>query len=237
MLKILVLLLSLFVFAACGSEDGPTGDVVVGITSDFDAGSDLERLEVVMKADGEVLSEQTLALGSSAGKINFPAELAFEGVDDGAALEVRLDGFDADGVLRVVRSVRVTAKADERLLVRVHLEALCRRKLAMEEEDGIAGAPTCNDPTDTCIAGECQDSTGELEPYLDDWARSFGDACKPSDAGEPFIAVGQGQSDYFPAEGRRLCAGRGRSAGRSSHLDFGARAEPSAARHDHRGRR
>jgi hypothetical protein len=99
-------------------------------------------------------------------------------------------------VLRVARHMETDIEADERRLVRIHLQAQCR--LEPDSQAG-PGAPTCNESSETCIAGSCQPSTGQQEPYSSDWASDLGDACKPTGAGPPEVVVGQGQSDYLAA--------------------------------------
>jgi hypothetical protein len=199
------LLLALLVFAAAGCGDDPVGRLVVGLTSDFRAGTDLDRLDIVMKVDGEVLQEQTLSLGTSAGKTNFPAEFAFTDVPDGATLTIDVRGYEpSSGMLRVVRHVETTAVGESDNLVRIHLENDCMLRTQEEaDEAGIPSAPTCNEGSQTCIGGGCasaQIPAGDQEAYTANWATNFGDICKPADGGTPEVIVGQGQSDYLASE-------------------------------------
>ncbi len=191
--------LALLAVAACDTDDD-LATVVIGVTSDYMAGSDLTRLDVVMEVDGAVTRETRLPLGASAGRTRFPTELAFEDVPDGAALALTLTGYDANDTVRVVRHVATTAKAGPKRLLRVHLEALCRL-----EPDGSSGpsAPTCDEVSETCISGECRAAfvdPAQHEPYVEGWADRFGDVCKPPNAGDPIVIVGKGMSDYFAAE-------------------------------------
>jgi hypothetical protein len=67
---------------------------------------------------------------------------------------------------------------------------------------GVPSAPTCNESTETCIAGACGSANvpaGDQEPYRDDWPQALGDICKPEDAGAAEVIVGKGQSDYLTA--------------------------------------
>jgi hypothetical protein len=194
---LLVLAWSLF---ACGDA---TGTLVVGVTSDYRAGTDLAQLDVVMQVDGEVLSQQSLALGTSSGKTSFPAEFSFDGVSEGSTLTLTLRGFDIDGVLRVARHLETTAIGDATNLVRIHLESECMLRSDAEAQlISLPSAPTCNESTETCIAGACGSANvpaGDQEPYRDDWPQAFGDICKPEDAGAAEVIVGKGQSDYLAA--------------------------------------
>ncbi|MCA9617561.1 MAG: hypothetical protein KC731_00980, partial [Myxococcales bacterium] len=139
-----ILLSSLILAAACGST---TGSLVVGVTSQL---PDLDTLDVVLQVDGEVLSEQQLVVGPG-GTTSFPAELAFDDVDDGSTVAVTLRGFDDAGTLRVERQLETTVVGGEKRLVRVVLEAACR----LEAPGGPPSAPICDNPTSTCIAGAC----------------------------------------------------------------------------------
>lgn len=201
-LLLLLLTVAGALVAAC--EDDSTATVIIGVTSDYAAGSDLARLDVVMSADGAVIFEDSLALGASAGRTNFPTELSFEDVRDGAALVATLTGYDGDEVERVVRTVSTTAKLGPPRLLRVHLEALCKL-----EPDAGAGpsAPTCDEVNETCITGQCRPAfvdPSQHEPYTEDWAGNAGDACKPAASGEPIVVLGKGMSDYFAAEDYEL---------------------------------
>lgn len=194
----------LLAFAACNGDDD-TATVILGVTSDYRAGSDLTALEVTMVADGAVIREDSVALGASAGRQEFPLELTFEGVDDGAALEATLTGLDSQGVIRVVRRVLTTAKSGPPRLLRVRLENLC--DLNPNADEGEYQGPSCNDDTETCIVGECRDAFVDPalhEPYVEDWSENFGDACKQPGGGEPTVSVGTGMSDYFAAEDYEL---------------------------------
>jgi hypothetical protein len=182
--------------AGCGGDE-PAGEVVVGLTSDYRAGVDLFDLEVVREVNGEISSEG-FSLGANAGALDFPAELPFTGVEVGDELAMTLTGFDTTGT-RVVRRLTTQVVANDKRLLRVHLESAC--SLATPRE-GERGAPLCNETSHTCIAGACRESfvpASGHEIYRDDWHQSFADSCKPADAGAPEVIVGYGQSDYLPA--------------------------------------
>ncbi len=192
--------LALLALAACGGDDGT---LVIGLTSDLRAGSDIDRLEVVMRADGEVASDQSLPLGSSAGKTGFPTELSFEGVGDGDRLTVDLTAYLGERV-RLRRHVETEGVEGERRLVRVNLDAECTLRSDEEvQQTGLPSAPACDEAAQTCIDGVCAPAEvppEAQEPYSDDWPSQAGDVCKPKDAGAPEVIVGQGQSDYLAAE-------------------------------------
>ncbi len=200
-----LILLTLFgAGASACDEQETTATVIVGITSDFMAGSDLARLEVETRADGTLVEKNSIALGASAGRTRFPIELTLADVKADAQLTVLLTGYDSSDVMRVVRRASTTAVAGPTRLVRVHLDALCRLEPAGANG---GGAPTCDDEQQTCIAGQCSDAfidPAEHEPYSKDWAADAGDACKPAGAGDPIVIVGTGMSDYFAAEDYEL---------------------------------
>jgi len=206
--RIAFIALAVVLLQHAGCSEPPTGTLIVGVTSDFRAGTDLVRLDVLMTVDGETLSDTEIAIGTSAGKTDFPAEFGFEDVADGSELAITLIGWDQLGEQRVVRHMKTTAVADSKNLVRVHLESLCMlRSEAETVETGIPGAPTCNETSQTCIAGACSTASvaaTNQQPYTSDWATDFGDACKPVNAADPIVTVGRGQSDYLAAEDYEL---------------------------------
>lgn len=175
---------------ACG--DPETGTLVVGVTSDF---SDLAEIQVTMKVDGSTLKDDRERVGS--GATSFPAEYAFNDVEEGAELSITLSGYDTTGFNVVNRHMSTTAVAGDPRLVRVHLEDQCR----LQPEGSGPGAPSCNETTQTCIGGTCTSAAvdrGGQEPYVEDWAGSTGpsDICKDA-GGTPEVQVGSGQSDFF----------------------------------------
>jgi hypothetical protein len=180
----------------CGGD--PTGSIVVGLTSDLDAGTAIDGLAVTMSVDGEVLSERELALGPGSGRTDFPAELAFRQVEDFARVSVGLRALEGP-VLHLTRSLETEGVDGAELLARVHLEGSCD----VAPSGSAPPGPACSDPAETCVAGRCVPSfvpSSALEPYRPDWATTFADACKPAAAGAPEIIVGLGMSDYLPAD-------------------------------------
>ncbi|HZO15623.1 MAG TPA: hypothetical protein VFB62_20260 [Polyangiaceae bacterium] len=183
--------------SACKTE--ATGALVIGVTSDYRAGVDLRLLDVSMTVDGEVLSEQQLALGPAAGETSFPAEFAFEDVAIGSRVGITLRGYESEGVLKVVRHIESEVVATERRLLRSHLEATC----ALASPGQEPRAPICNEPATTCIGGECSDPFApgaQQEPYREGWSVVTSDVCKSATPGPPQVIVGEGQSDYLNME-------------------------------------
>jgi hypothetical protein len=182
----------LLALAAC-AEGGDAGStLVVGLTSDYTAGDDLERLEVDMRADGVSLLAESRALGD--GAMTFPSELRFDDIDEGARLALTLRGLHA-GVPRVVRHVETTMVRSAPRLLRVHLEELC-------DLQGEIAAPSCDDVAETCISGQCRSAFADPSwqvPYDPAWPTDMGDACKPFTSGPPSVTVGLGQADYYAA--------------------------------------
>ncbi len=191
-----LLLLSLFLLATavgCNTTEDTTS-VVVGVTSDFPAGTDLTSLEVEMTVDGAVTSTDEVTLGS--GTTEFPAEFAFDDVPVGSTVALTLRG-KLDGQLVVVRRVQTTTQAGPRRLVRIHLERFCQR---LDDGTGTVG-PTCDEPATTCISGVCRSPEVPLEQqeaYDPTWPDQGDDPCKTG--GAPELVVGEGQSDFFSAE-------------------------------------
>jgi hypothetical protein len=172
-----------------------TGTLVVGVSSEYHAGTELSRLEVEMNVDDVLVSDDSLQLGDPGAE--FPLELTFEDAEDGARLAITLRGYDADDVLRVVRHMETEAIAGETRLARVHLQQLCRLTTGSETEPS---APRCDESTQTCIAGVCGSAylaPSKQVPYSPDWV---GIDCKPPDAGPAEVTLGFGQTDYAPAQ-------------------------------------
>jgi hypothetical protein len=112
---------------------------------------------------------------------------------DGTEVEVTLEAFGgvADEPL-VTRSASTRVVANQKLLVRVAIEAEC---IALP---GNADLP-CAAPL-TCVGGVCRDAAiepGVLGAYAEGWAQIKPDTCKPIGAGDPMVLVGEGQTDYF----------------------------------------
>jgi len=176
---------------ACG--DPATGTLVVGVTSDY---GDLTEVQITMKVDDQTLKDDRERVGN--GATSFPAEYAFNDVEEGQQLSFTLRGFDGSGTNVVTRHMTTEAVAGGPKLVRVHLETQCRIGPS-------GGAPTCDEDSQTCIGGVCASAevaTSEQEDYSEDWAggSSESDVCKEAGAGPPEVHVGAGQSDYFAIE-------------------------------------
>jgi hypothetical protein len=188
LLRLLVLFLTFAIcIPACESTPG-TGSLVVGVTSDFRGGIDLDRLQVAMFVGNANVHAATVTVDER----TFPLELEFLHVLPGDELTVQLVGH-LGGAERVVRRLITPAgPSGERRVVRLHLEQAC---------DQALGAPTCDEATTTCIKGSCQSAVVPAEaqqPYTPDWMKSGSDGCKPG--GAPEVIVGKGQSDFFTAQ-------------------------------------
>ncbi len=185
----------LLLAALCACSSKQDGAIVLGISSDFRAGVDIDRLDAEIDA-GAHSSSRTFSLGVDKGQAAFPMELPLEELADGASVSVTLRGFLAPSSFVVERKAATSAVVGQKLLYRVNLEGGCR--LASPGSSG--GVQPC--AVGTCINGTCQDPyvpPSKLEPYDPSWYTVFaGDICKPVGAGPPEVIVGGGHSDYKP---------------------------------------
>lgn len=178
-----------------GCSGGKKGSLVFGISSEFRAGIDLDRLDVDIDAGG-THTTQSVPLGSSKGQVNFPYDVPVGPLDDGTAVKVTLKGYALPETLMIERQAASTVRAGEDLLYRVTLESKCRYSIP-----GSFGIEPC--ATGTCIGGTCTDPyvpPEKLEPYDPNWPNSVGDICKPVGAGPASVEVGLGQSDFMTAK-------------------------------------
>jgi hypothetical protein len=186
-------LLCLSVLAGCSGSKPATGGVVLGVSSDFRAGIDLDRLDLTMTSpEGKM---QSLTLGPDKGQTNFPLEVPLDDYDAGTQLAMTLQGYLLPNTFVVERKVATTVVADQRRLLRVNLQQQCRFSIG-----GSMGIQPCPSGQ-TCVDGVCRDpfvAPDKLEPYDPGWAKYNGDICKPTAAGAPVVTVGEGQSDYKP---------------------------------------
>lgn len=178
-----------------GCSGGDDGRVVFGISSEFRAGIDLDRLDVVVDAGGKT-STQSLPLGSDKGEASFPYDLPVGPLPGGTSVAVTLRGFALPNNFLIERHAATTIRAGSDLLYRLTLESKCRFAIP-----GSFGIEPC--ASGTCIGGTCTDPylpPEALEPYDPNWPDSVGDSCKPAGAGPAEVTVGLGQSDYVPAK-------------------------------------
>jgi len=180
--------------AGARSERG--GTVVMGIMSDLEPGTDLDRLHVTMRAAGEIVREDTLSAGGEGPALRLPTELRFEDLPDSTAVDVSLEAIEGYGpILSRLASTRIVA--GKTLLLRVWLQRECIPSYRLQA--GVV-SPTCS-PPETCISAACKDPfvpPTELEEYAPSWATSFADACKPGGDAAPDVAIGQGETSYHP---------------------------------------
>ncbi|MFO0586802.1 MAG: hypothetical protein U0441_04655 [Polyangiaceae bacterium] len=178
-------------FAACtGSGPGDsTGTVVVGVASKLVPGSVLDSVHVTVKAGGVVAADHTYK--SSAKDLSFPIEEPITDLADGEKIEVAVEGSFAGKTL-ITRNGSTEAVAGKEKLLRLDLTANCLGQ----------AAPNCEAPM-TCDNGACDDGhvpASKLPDYTSNWsaATKTVDVCKPKDAGDPVVVIGEGQSDYLP---------------------------------------
>jgi len=188
--------------AACqGAAPDDVGSVVVGITSDFEPGVDIERLEADISVDGAAQGRKIWSVNGP-DRLAFPIELPFDGLPQGTRIDVALSAREASsqGDLPFMsRQVATSIAAGESLLFRARLGWECVPSFQLA---GGHLAPACAAP-ETCIASQCEEPyvpPEALEPYLPTWAVAYADECRPEGAGPPEIFVGQGLEAYSAIE-------------------------------------
>jgi hypothetical protein len=183
---------------ACGeAASEPTGTVVIGVTSDFVPGPDIGRIEVEVRVGESAPVIETWTVGGLE-ELAFPLEVPLSGLPDGASVGVVLSAYD--GVFSseapfLTRRAATSVVEGRSLLLRVHLEWECVS--GYHVGSGVP-APDCIAPR-TCIHTGCEDPyvpPAELEAYSPAWAVDFADECRPLEAGEPEVTVGQGESSF-----------------------------------------
>lgn len=178
-----------------GCPQEKTGSVTFGLSSEFRAGIDLDRLDVLIDEGGSVRL-QSLPLGTDKGEVSFPYDLPVGPLPDGTRVDVSFTGFALPNNLLIERRAATTIRGDADLLYQLTLESRCRFSIP-----GSFGIEPCE--TGTCIGGTCEDpyvAPEELEPYDPNWPNGIGDICKPADAGPAQMTLGLGQSDYLSAK-------------------------------------
>ncbi|AUX25573.1 hypothetical protein SOCEGT47_061210 [Sorangium cellulosum] len=185
------------VLAGCAPAAPTSGTVVVGVTSELRAGIDIDRMRVLLRAGGEVRGDSVLT--HEGGQLFFPKEFILRDLADGTAVEITLEAFGAADAARprLVRTASTRVVGGSTLLLPVRLEQECVVP---------PGNDACPAPQ-TCMAGGCSApdvDPRQLDPYSASWAEEevagAPDLCKPKDAGEPVVLVGEGQADYFPLD-------------------------------------
>lgn len=186
--------------AALGGCSGDNkGSVVFGVTSEFRAGIDLDRLDVDIDTGG-ALSILSVPLGTTKGAVSFPYDIPVGPIEDGTRVAVTLKGYALPNTLMIERQAATTVRGGANLLYQLQLESKCRFAIP-----GSFGIEAC--PTGTCIGGTCTDPylpPEALEPYDPNWPNSIGDICKPVGAGPAVVEVGLGQSDFVTAKDDEL---------------------------------
>lgn len=159
--------------------------MIVGVTTDMNAGAEFDELAYELVVNGKTAEKKTLqALPST-----FPLELPLEDLADQDEVSVTLRAISL-GAETVVRDASTRAIGGRTVLLRVPLDGACRAPFA----------PTC-DASKTCIDGACGEGfvdPDRLEDYAPGWGNGGPDACKAGDA--PEVVVGAGQADYLPTK-------------------------------------
>lgn len=175
------------------------GSLVVGVQSD-DFGSLVGSIHVVVKKDGVVVRDETLATTSS----SLPREIKVTG-SPGTRVDVSAEALPpAGGVPIIVRSASAKLVSDAKKLLRVYLESRCVHLPSSGGAPAIGVA--CNEPL-TCIAGTCaapEVDPAALEDYEPGWASAPPDVCRPARHGAPQVTIGTGQTAYASLVDGRL---------------------------------
>jgi len=179
-------------FAACGKglPPGENGSVVLGITSKLTPGISIDSMHVVIKAGGDVVVDETRS--SAAKNLKFPTEFKAADLPDGEPIEATIEATTG-GIPALTRLASTEVVGGKDVLLQVEVEGSC-----MQLPGGTA--PSCSAP-ETCIHGVCNNSHvpgAKLPAYSAGWASKTSDICKPKDATDPIVVVGQGQADYLP---------------------------------------
>ena len=178
----------------------PGGGMAVGILSDFAAGSEIERLRVVITEDGRTVRDDVFAAGSSSLPLVFPLEIPSRWIPWDAPFEVRLEAFAPGSSVPLLTRVAKTKgpfKLDHVLRVRLERECIAGTSLM-----GELVTPSCEAPL-TCAGALCVDPYAPpetLDEYSETWATPPPDPCAPTeaaDAAEPFVEFGQGEDGVY----------------------------------------
>ncbi|MBK8255097.1 MAG: hypothetical protein IPK82_20855 [Polyangiaceae bacterium] len=190
-----------FSLVGCGESRANThqGAVVFGITSDFQPGPDIARLQADLQVEEGAVKTLVWAAGKTP-ELTFPLEVRAENGAADALVTLRLSGYEGFGSAEipfVERTISTHFVAEKTLLARTHLEWECVPNYHLPGGDL---APICKPPL-TCVAAECDDPFVEpshLEVYTPNWFSDFADACRPEGAGPPEVMVGQGLETFSP---------------------------------------
>lgn len=181
------------------SVDPNQGTVVFGITSDFQPGPDIARLQAQLQVEGQATQTRVWTVGKTP-DLTFPLEVNAENGAADARVTLNLYGYEGLGSAEtpfVERAISTQIVAGKTLLARTHLEWECVPNYHLP---GGELAPTCKSPL-TCVAAECDDpfiAPSQLEVYTPTWFSDFADACRPEGAGAPEVMVGQGLETFSP---------------------------------------
>jgi hypothetical protein len=171
----------------------PLTEVVVGVQSEPLNGA-IDSIRLVTTLNGATTTDESFG----ADALPHEVKLLPPNGDVSAVVGAQVYGFlrAAGAQPLLVRTAETSFVPGQTLLLRLLLQGQCLLPLP----GLMVGGPTCAAPT-TCVSGVCQDdhvNPQDLEPYVQDWAMSTPDICKPPNAGPPVLQMGTGQTDYLP---------------------------------------
>jgi hypothetical protein len=139
--------------AGCARDAAPSGTVVVGVTSDFAVGDEIDRLDVTARVGG-ALREETRGASGADEELAFPAEIRLDGLSGDTPIDASFKAFSGPSSF-LSRLASTRAVAGETRLLRVRLERGCIPSYRLP---GGGLAPVCSAP-ETCIGGACVSTT------------------------------------------------------------------------------
>ncbi|MFT3768025.1 MAG: hypothetical protein QM820_21455 [Minicystis sp.] len=150
-----------------------------------------------MRAAGSVIRDESFEAANADHPLKLPLELPFLDLPGGTPIDVTLDAYrPGDSITPLVtRRAATEILAGAKLLLRVAIDSHCISAPG-------SSVPVCAAP-ETCVAGHCADEhidATNLKPYSPNWGSGAGDVCKPANAGDPIVIVGEGQGDYLPTK-------------------------------------
>ncbi|HHH28733.1 MAG TPA: hypothetical protein ENK57_10370 [Polyangiaceae bacterium] len=190
-------ILALAVVVGCGSDAATFGEggapagmssAVVGVSFDAPLEGQVDRLQIVVTADGEALLDEAVDTDGAT-----PIEIEVPALEPGTRLQARVVAFR--GAEEVLRQVEMT----EVMLGRTLL-------LAMRLNDECVPATAHRDVScsnSTCRQGVCASpfvDPRDLADYRADWATPPSGSCGVVDAGEPIAVLGAEGDTFVPLQ-------------------------------------
>ncbi len=213
-----MLFLVLFAYAMATPGRHLATSLVVGLQAEPLAGL-ATAMHVTVRVSGSTVFDDTLRPPFRGAP--FPPWEKIVSGPPSAPVDVAVEALGAPGAAPLLTRLASTQLvADREPLMRVALESRCvvypTQTPGPGRAPGPLSGPTCKAPT-TCILGVCQSGAvgpDDLEPYSATWPKNAPDRCKPRGGGDPFLAIGTGQTDYLPlAPGQTLRAEAGPQGG------------------------